>query len=559
MDDSWDKFKRRIENVMRGHGIILKRSYCLLLLMLVWGFSYENLSANPRQDDTTRTTVSTPVGKGEADRLLQRGIEYSYADSLEKGVDYLKQALKAAEKTKDKKTTAIANYYLGDLYFQFDDYTNAQIYWQQTYNLSESLRDYRLMVYSITGLGNIYMSTNDWKNAGRCLKQGLTIAQERKLSEDIPKIYNQLGNLYSMQSNHDSAMVAYTRMLESGLKVKDSTMIGFAYVNISNLLLNQQRPREAIRLLKDAMQMNAIRTKPKAWATVKQNIGKAYLLDGRIPQALNHLEEAFALATQQGYLSLMVSSSQSLSKAYEAAGNQTKALEYYKTHSTIKDSVFTIEKQKQLQNMQLMNQLEQTEKQLMVLHQKAFAKNLLVYFSLFTLVLLFIIFYLINKSIRNKVRLQELEKVQLSDTIDQQNRDLVSMAINLAKKQEIISEISSSTISYRQMENSDVMHLVENIHEKIKDDQLLERKWELFKKHFAGVHPSFFSGLQEKHPELTSYELRYCAFLKLNLSAKDIAQINNISLRSVYMFRYRLKKKLHLKEEDDLDQYIHHF
>lgn len=522
-------------------------------------FCPKSSMGNLQQDDSLRTRISAFHGSGTAERLLHKGIEYSIADSLRQGVEYLKKALKEAERTRDSKTTAIAYYYLGDLYFQFDDFNNAQLYWQQSYKLSEELKDYRLMVYSITGLGNIYMITKDWKNAGRYLKQGLAVAQERKLTEDIPKIYNQLGNFYSMQSKNDSAMLVYNKMLDSGIEMGDSTMIGFAYVNISNLLLNMQRPGEAIRLLNNAMDIGEIRSKPKALATIKQNLGRAYLMDHRISHALFHLEEAFALANQQGYLSLMVSSSQSLSQGYEAAGNHTKALEYYKTHSMIKDSVFTIEKQKQLQNMQLMNQLEQTEKQLLVLHQKALAKNILIYFSLFTLVLLLIIFYLINKSIRNKVKLQELEKIQLSDTIDQQNRDLVSMAINLAKKQEIISEIGTSTSSYRKMENSDVLHLVENIHEKIKDDQLLERKWEMFKKHFAGVHPSFFTGLQGRHPELTSYELRYCAFLKLNLSAKDIAQINNISLRSVYMFRYRLKKKLHLKEEDDLDRYIHHF
>jgi tetratricopeptide (TPR) repeat protein/DNA-binding CsgD family transcriptional regulator len=495
--------------------------------------------------------------KEKAGLLLQIGFEYSYSDSLETGLMYLKEALMMAERYQQKDLVASANYQLGDLYFQFDDLPNAQMYWIQSYKLSEEQGNRKLLMYSITGLGNIMMVTKEWQSASKYFGEALRIANREEFTEDIPKILNQLGILFSNQGQNDSALVIYRQMLEAGKRMNDSIMMGFAYTNISSVMIDEGRYREAIEHLNIATGIQSMRQKPKALATILLNLGRAYHLSGQHDKALGFLVEGYELSVNQAYLNLQVSISRVISDIYTAKGDDRQALMYYKIHSELKDTLFTIEKQKQIQNLQLKNQLEQAEKQVTVLKQRALVRNLVTYFSTFSVLLLLIIFYLVYRSIRNKVKMQELERIRMVGTIDQQGRDLVSMAMSLSKKQELISEISSSTKSLGRTEkNEEVQHLVEDINQKIRDDHMIDRKWEIFKLHFNGVHPSFFRILQEHHPDLTPYELRYCAFIKLNMSAKDIAQINNISLRSVYMFRYRLKKKLHLDETEDLDRYL---
>ena len=83
-----------------------------------------------------------------------------------------------------------------------------------------------------------------------------------------------------------------------------------------------------------------------------------------------------------------------------------------------------------------------------------------------------------------------------------------------------------------------------------------EGDWERAVLHFEKIHPEFFAGLQARCPALTPGELKQCAYLKLNLSNKDIAGLLNIEPGSVKISHYRIKKKLELPEKESLREFI---
>jgi DNA-binding HTH domain-containing proteins len=74
--------------------------------------------------------------------------------------------------------------------------------------------------------------------------------------------------------------------------------------------------------------------------------------------------------------------------------------------------------------------------------------------------------------------------------------------------------------------------------------------------HFNKVHPSFFDKLKEMCNNLTENNLRMCAYFRIGMSAKQVAQILNVSTETIKNGRYRLKRKLGLEEEQDLDDFI---
>ena len=77
-----------------------------------------------------------------------------------------------------------------------------------------------------------------------------------------------------------------------------------------------------------------------------------------------------------------------------------------------------------------------------------------------------------------------------------------------------------------------------------------------FETRFEQVHEAFFVQLNSRFPDLTPNDRRICAFLKLNMSTKDIALLTNRSPRSIESARYRLKKKLGLGAEDDILNFL---
>jgi DNA-binding CsgD family transcriptional regulator len=75
-------------------------------------------------------------------------------------------------------------------------------------------------------------------------------------------------------------------------------------------------------------------------------------------------------------------------------------------------------------------------------------------------------------------------------------------------------------------------------------------------KHFDKVHSDFIAGLKEKHPAISGNELKLCAYLRMNLSTKEIAQLMNISVRGMEISRYRLRKKSGISSETNLFDYL---
>ena len=90
----------------------------------------------------------------------------------------------------------------------------------------------------------------------------------------------------------------------------------------------------------------------------------------------------------------------------------------------------------------------------------------------------------------------------------------------------------------------------------LSEDDNLDKEWEKFSKHFDKVHSDFLSELKEKHPAITPNELKLCAYLRMNLSTKEIAQLMNISVRGVEISRYRLRKKLQIPTETSLFDHL---
>ncbi|MFC2101176.1 helix-turn-helix transcriptional regulator, partial [Bacteroidota bacterium] len=105
----------------------------------------------------------------------------------------------------------------------------------------------------------------------------------------------------------------------------------------------------------------------------------------------------------------------------------------------------------------------------------------------------------------------------------------------------------------------EINDFVDRLKSKLKSGKVPEKEWNLLKVHFEDVHPDFFKKLLLKHPSLTQYDLKLCAYIKINLTTKDIARMLNISNRSVQTARYRIKKKMELPTDYNLFKYIQQF
>ena len=154
------------------------------------------------------------------------------------------------------------------------------------------------------------------------------------------------------------------------------------------------------------------------------------------------------------------------------------------------------------------------------------------------------------KQLENEQQLMYYKNLDLQKDIEAKNRELGMSAMNLVKRNELLGTIKKELGTAKNLQ--DVTKVVKMINKNLNttDD------WKLFEEAFNNTDKDFIKKLKSNHPNLTSNDLRLCTYLRLNLSSKEIAPLLNISLRSVEVKRYRLRKKMDLPHEASLTNYI---
>ncbi len=144
---------------------------------------------------------------------------------------------------------------------------------------------------------------------------------------------------------------------------------------------------------------------------------------------------------------------------------------------------------------------------------------------------------------------------QLRQELRQKRKMLANSALILAQRNEMLTKLKT-TISKAVRNGDDVPELKQKLVSRIDKHLRSESHWEIFEKNFAEIHEDFLDTLKARYPTITSGELRLAAYIRMNLSSKEIAPLLNISVRSVENKRHRLRKKMGLSPKISLSDHI---
>ncbi|TAE00814.1 MAG: hypothetical protein EAZ97_04845 [Bacteroidetes bacterium] len=164
----------------------------------------------------------------------------------------------------------------------------------------------------------------------------------------------------------------------------------------------------------------------------------------------------------------------------------------------------------------------------------------------------------LQETMRQKDEIYLLEQEKMQEILAFKERELTTMMIQVAQKNKMMSTIQKKLEKINENGNNSSEN-IKILGKSLQNNINLDGDWENFKLHFENVHPNFFGRLQEKYPNFTSNDLKFSAYLRICLGTKEIARLLNIDPKSVKMTKYRLKKKLNLSEEQDLETFIRQF
>lgn len=161
---------------------------------------------------------------------------------------------------------------------------------------------------------------------------------------------------------------------------------------------------------------------------------------------------------------------------------------------------------------------------------------------------------------RSEQQIIRLQNEKLQGEILHKTMQLADSTMSLIRKNELLIEIRRELDQHRKILGSQYpAHLFEKIQNLISRNISNDQDWKIFEELFDQAHQDFFKRLKTAYPDLTQSDLKLCAYLRLNLSSKEIAPLLNISFRGVETRRYRLRRRLELSTDSNLVDFIMQF
>lgn len=163
-------------------------------------------------------------------------------------------------------------------------------------------------------------------------------------------------------------------------------------------------------------------------------------------------------------------------------------------------------------------------------------------------------------SIQSQEEINRLQNEKLESDLRHMNNELATATMHLLNKNEFITGIKSHLkVIIKKETNEETRKALSQITRDIENNISDDADWEHFQFHFDRVHGDFTTRFKGAYPLLSPQEVKLSAYLRMNLSTKEIAQLLNISVRGVEISRYRLRKKLHLDRNQNLQDFILNF
>jgi DNA-binding CsgD family transcriptional regulator len=367
--------------------------------------------------------------------------------------------------------------------------------------------------------------------------------------------WNTIGLAYQKLQQPDSAFHAFDNAEKLAVRMKDKTWIGIIKGNKGDVYYGLAQYDSAYALLQyDYEQSLASKVQDNA-ANSLQWLARIDLLRGHKEMALEKAHQALALlkGTQQpNYLANVY---YALSRTFTALGRPDSSDLYLDKYLHLHDSLQTEITKSNADIVQMrLNNLNQVQT-IKILNREKSQIAIMRNFTILVIVLLGLIGYMWINRLRLKMQIRQrdaLEGKRMAEAETQKAIEQLEVFRQHLLDKNAILEQWQAAQENKEVSDDQAKRLSELTHHLILNDD----DWLKFKALFDSVYPGFFLMLRHKVPDISQAEQRMAALSKLKLTAKEAANLLGISPNSVYTARRRLRQRLGLEQDSDLDPYL---
>lgn len=482
-------------------------------------------------------------------------------DSIKIAEERFKKATEYLTGPENVKALITVYLSIGNRYIEKDNYAEAMRFYLEGINLSNKTGEKHKLPNLLNNLGIIYLNISKPQQALELYTEALELFTEQQDTMNVAGTTANIGSIYVQMGQYDIAEKYY----KDGYKLfeKSGGIEGMAHAQLKIGLLKmmqQDYDSAASHLeyslsLQKELDITLSGSKSFFIAETYINLGIVYLNLNETRKAGEFLEKGYQIVKYSQHYRLISQSAQYLSKYYQKINNPGLALDYALVHNQYADSIYNEESIRKLTQLEMQHQFDikrSEDEARQILESRAQERKNLIYIIVSgSLLFLLIIAILLLRLEKAKKRKSEIERKSLVDQLDHTNKELTTYVMYLLRKNEFITSIAEKLKLAKPVIKNENKKVIGDLIKELESNSGMV-SWEEFEVRFQKVYTGFYKKLSTLYPDLSPNELRLCAFLRLNMTTKEISAITYQSINSITVARYRLRKKLGLDTNENL-------
>lgn len=383
--------------------------------------------------------------------------------------------------------------------------------------------------------------------------------------------------LYYLKNEPQIAIDSFLYFMPSIEKYQDSLLTAASYATLGLYYMIVEDMQNAYRYYSDALNIVEKIDNIKMEGLLYQYLGSYYAINGNYRKSYEYYMKSEELVIEMKNISQVQNLLYHISLLFSELNNCDSSLYYLKKSVELNELNYSRKHEiNEVYNSYFSMLIESSENKYQIAEKDLLLKQKqfwVIFISSGAIILIIVLVLTITiqnqRNTRQKAILKEKENKELSERLLQnqkikelqdeklelQVREMASSSLLLSFKNNILQQISdlSDELIHDKSKAEEISFKIKRI---IKNNVHTESGWNDFVIHFNKIRPHFFDKLQRQYPTLTQNETKLCAYIRMGMSIKQIAQMLNLMPSSVKISRHRLRQKLNLQTSDNLDEFI---
>ncbi len=311
--------------------------------------------------------------KGVATSLNNIGNVYEYQSKYDLALVYYQKSLRIKETVKDMKGIAGVFNNLANIYKNKNDQVLALSYYQKSLDLMEKTNDQTGLGTVLSNMGNIHRQDKNYAKALEYYEKSLVIKTNLKDKIGVATSLNNIGLSYyeqTPQPDFDKAMLYFQKSVEICEEVQEKRIQATSLLNMGAIHHKRKNYPEALIYFEKSLALQKAINNPKGMTHTLNGIAEIYQQQGNYDKSLEYIQKAIQIAKEISSLERLQALTGTVFMIYKDKKDYEKALEYHQLYKQYQDSFFTLEKTKQIANLESKSDLLRKEKEINELNQK---------------------------------------------------------------------------------------------------------------------------------------------------------------------------------------------